>query len=1059
MLSIQMLGSPAITLDGVPVSGFVSSKAVALVYYLAASERPHTRETLAGLLWSEVPDDQARKNLRDILSNLRRLLAPYLLISRQTIGLNPDADCRCDHQAFVAHIAATSTTPSTTTSLAHLHEAVALYQGDLLAGFYVREAPLFEEWMLSERERLRQLALNALHTLVTHALDHSAYSAGIDYATRLLTLDPWREETRRQLWLLLAHSGQRSAVLSEYEAYCQRLKTELGLEPTDETTALYQQIASGAVTSQKPTPAGTPASHPPHNLPAPLTTFIGRESEIARLLAHCQSPACRLISIVGAGGAGKTRLALHVAWQLLADEPLRPLFPHGIYFVGLATVEPSSADSAGHQVSPADRLAGRIAAALDLTFTTPDAPIAQLNTYLRPRQLLLVLDNFEHLLDSSAILVDLLHQAPRLKICVTSRGRLNQHGEQIITLDGLTVPPAHVPLTGVDWERYSALQLFRHIAQTVNPHLDWTMVTVADVARICQLVDGLPLGIELAASLVRLLPEAEIAHELATNLSVLTDARRDLPARHHSLYAVFEHSWRLLTTDEQALLACLSVFRGGFERAAAIYVWAGAHDQVPAVPFLPLLATLVDNSLVRYAAQADEQPARYELLETVRQYAATKLTSWHEPVYNRHCCYYLTFVHQQLDALQGARQSVALEALETDIDNIRSAWHRAIMHDQIELLDRALTGLFHFYDMRSRFQEGAEAFTAAASRLATLAAQNAQPATQRTWGKLLARQGWFTFHLGQQVAAQALLAQSLTILRSAGVVTELIFPLNYLAAVTSYLGEYAVAQQLCHEALALSRSTGDQHGAAIANNILGQIAYLQGRYGEARQHCQTSLAWERASGNRWGMAFSLTNLGKVAYVLGDYQEARTRFQEGLRIRQAMRDTRGIGLCLNQLGDTAAALGDYAEAEQRYHASQQLFQQIGNQWGVAASLTRLGYHALALNDPPAARRFFHTALQIAHETRAVPCMLEALMGFAALLTETDPSQAVNLAFLVEQHPAATKESKDRAAEVRSRRAVHQSFPNEQKLQIGQDSDHILDKVVATLLHQCDDLRGD
>ncbi len=200
------------------------------------------------------------------------------------------------------------------------------------------------------------------------------------------------------------------------------------------------------------------------------------------------------------------------------------------------------------------------------------------------------------------------------------------------------------------------------------------------------------------------------------------------------------------------------------------------------------------------------------------------------------------------------------------------------------------------------------------------------------------------------------------------------------------------------------------------------------------------------------MAFSLTNLGKVAYVLGDYQEAHDRFQEGLRIRQTMRDTRGIGMCLNQLGDTAAALGDYAEAEQYYHASRQLFEQIGNQWGVAASLTRLGYHALALDDLLAARRFFHTALQIAHEIRAMPCMLEALMGFAVLLTETDPSQAMNLAFLVEQHPAATKESKDRAAEVRSRQAAHQPFPNEQERQIGQDSDHILDKVVTTLLHQ-------
>jgi predicted ATPase/DNA-binding SARP family transcriptional activator len=1000
-LLITLLGSPAIRLGDQPVRGFVSNKAAALAYYLAATGRAHSRDALAALLWPEAMGDQALKNLRDVLSNLRRLLGPHILIDRQTASLAPGAAQQADSRRFEAFLAAAQRHDAPD-KLAALRSAVALYRGDFLEGFGVADAEPFEEWALVERERLRGLALDALHTLASGAAQHGAYHEGIAYASRLLALDPTREEAHRQMMRLLALSGQRGAALAQYETCRRVLGEELGIDPDEETEALHRQILSGELIGERA--AGAPM-RPIHAVPAPIGAFIGRAAELGLVIERLRDPQCRLLTIVGLGGAGKTRLAIEAARRLIPASEAGELFPHGIVFVPLAAI-----DAAGEQAAFA-ALDARIADALRFTFSGQEPPHIQLGHYLRERNMLLVLDNCEHL-PLATLVVDLLERAPGLNILATSRGRLNVLGEEIVELEGLAFPAELAGRANIDG--YEAIQLFRHTARAANPRLAWTPENMAAAARICALVGGLPLGIELAASLARLMSCAEIAHEIESNLNFLQSTRHDLPERHRNLRAVLDHSWQLLSHAEQSTLRQLAIFRGGFGRDAAARV-AGAS--------FPLLASLVDNSLLRRAS-APDQAGRYELLDLVRQYVAERVAlddSGEEQrgALDRHCRYYLSFLAQRKTDLRGAGQQFAVDEVGLEIENIRGAWRWALGEGYVDLIAQATDGLFYFYEMRSWFQEGAEVFAEASGRLAELDAAVPSRQIQLAWGKLLARQGWCVTQVGQPAEGRALLERSLAILRPLGDEAELVFPLNYLASATYYSGDYAEAERLAAEALAASQTCGDRRGVAVATTVLGQIAYLVGRYEDARRYSRESLAIEQELENRWGQVFTLISLGRVDQALGEYAEARRAFQEGLAIREALGDARGVALCLNHLGDTAAAQADHAEARRCYQQSLSLFRSIGSGAGAATSLAKLGYTELAAGEAAAGRAYFYEALQTAWRAQSLPRTLDAIAGIATAMAADDPGHARVLAALVRRHPAATQESRDRAGELLGR----------------------------------------
>jgi tetratricopeptide (TPR) repeat protein len=506
-------------------------------------------------------------------------------------------------------------------------------------------------------------------------------------------------------------------------------------------------------------------------------------------------------------------------------------------------------------------------------------------------------------------------------------------------------------------------------------------------------VEGLPLGVELAAAWTRVLPSTEIAREIGRSLDFLEAAAPDMPARQRSLRAVFAYSWQLLAGAEQQALRRLAFFRGSFTREAAAAV---------ADASLPLLAALVDKSLLRRAALDSSSALRYEWHEVLRQYAFEQLqeSGELETIAAKHAGYYLSLLQAATADLRGPRQREALAALSVDLDQLRSAWQWAIQSADEQALGRAAESLFHFYDMRSWFQEGAEIFRAAACALEPSTTGDAR----RVWAKLLARAGWFRFHLGRQVEAKAMLEESAATLRSLDAPADLVFALNYLAAVCFHLGDYHQAVELCSESMCIAAIVGDDNGRAIACNILGQTAYELGDNGAARDWCEQSLAIERRIGNHWSMAYSLTNLGKVARTTGAFREARDLFEQSLRIREQMADIRGVAISNGHLGETALACADYPEAQARYTKSLALFNEIGNRWGMASASIGLGRLAAAQEQFREALARFQAALRQALEIDSVPQMRVALGEAARLLRHAGAlSQAGELEQLVVADP--------------------------------------------------------
>jgi predicted ATPase/DNA-binding SARP family transcriptional activator len=647
ILNLRLLGKPHVSQNGAVVTGFISSKAQALLFYLAATGRPHTREALAGLLWGDMPEAQAGKNLRNALSNLRALVGPHLLITRDEVAFNRDSAYGLDVEVFLASMA-----DPASKALDVLHRAVELYQGDFLEGFYVGKALAWEEWMLGQRSVLKGLMLQALHTLVVKHLEREEHAAGIEYANRLLALEPWREETHRQLMILLARSRQRSAALAQYET-CRRVLTEeLGVEPMPETRALYERLKAASVP-------------PPHNLPPQPTAFVGREAELAEIARYLNNPQAQVLTLVGPGGIGKTRLALQAAARCVEPEAsVEAQFADGVFFVPLADVGvPESGASQTFVIAA-------MADALGFSFHGPIHPQAQLLNHLREKRMLLILDNFDHLVAEAGPLVDILQLAPGIKLLITSRMRLNLREEWLLEVEGLDYPRAPMPGSSArELEAYSAVALFVQHARRLRAGFTLTEADVPAVARIAQFVGGVPLGIELAASWLRVLSCAEIAAEIEHGLDFLTTTLQNVPERHRSLRAVFDYSWNLLSPPEQAVFRQLAVFRGGFRREAAAQVVSAS---------LPMLAGLVDKSLLRRTADG-----RYETHDLLQRYAEEKLTAVpaeNESLHDRHCRYYAEFMVLHKPQLKGEDPQAALTTLSTERENVRAAWNWAVEH-------------------------------------------------------------------------------------------------------------------------------------------------------------------------------------------------------------------------------------------------------------------------------------------------------------------------------------------------------------------------------------------
>jgi predicted ATPase/class 3 adenylate cyclase len=713
-----------------------------------------------------------------------------------------------------------------------------------------------------------------------------------------------------------------------------------------------------------------------HNLPVQVTSFIGREDEIAEVKRLLNTT--RLLTLTGSGGVGKTRLALQVAAELLDR------YPDGVW---LAEMAPLS-DPALVQQAVAAVLNVREEPGRNLTQTLID--------HLQSRRLLLLLDNCEHLLPACAGLIEaILRGCADVQILASSREGLNIAGETLYRLPSLTLPARREPVTASSARQYEALGLFLDRAAAASPSFTATDRNAPVIAQLCCHLDGIPLAIELAATRVKSLPVEQIAERLADRFRLLTGGSRTALPRQQTLRALIDWSYELLATPERELFHRLSVFVGGFTLEAGEAVSKEAEEEEEET--LDLLTALVDKSLLILEEQ--DGRARYRMLETLRQYAREKLalSGQEEAAQQRHLAYFLGMAEEAERKLRGSEQAWWLERLDTEHDNLRAALaygpttgsgteeagredvsacvrHPNVLHPEAGL--RLAGALWWFWHVRGHFTEGREWL---ALKLAASSSRTADRAKALNGAGVLAR------NQGDYAAARMLSLQSLEIKRELGDRQGIAASLNNLATLALSQGDYATARPHYEESLAIERQLGNRQGITSSLMGLGNVALEQGDYAAARTLYTECLRIKRELGDKRGIATSLAGQGSAALAQGHTLAARTLHEEALSLRRHLGERRGIAVSLQSLGAVATAEGNYAAARVLYAESLAIRQELGDKLGIANTLCGQGYVAWREGDAEGADTLCAASLEVyrsLENRRGIAAALYALAFSAA-----------------------------------------------------------------------------
>jgi len=725
----------------------------------------------------------------------------------------------------------------------------------------------------------------------------------------------------------------------------------------------------------------------PHNLPVQPTPFIGREKELSEIEKLLSDPSCRLLTLVGPGGIGKTRLALEAASQRLGD------YPRGVWFVPFVGV------GAANHIVPA------LAESLGFSFYGPGDPKVQILNYLREKQLLLLWDNFEHLLPGAGLVSEVLRTAPGVRCLVTSRALLRLREEQAFQVKGLEYPKGKTAEEPV--EDYSAVKLFLQRAKRADSGFRMSKEDKPFVVQVCQEVEGMPLGIELASSWVRALSLKEIAREVEKSLGFLATAQKGIPERHRSLRAVFEHSYNLLTKEEQRSFRRMSVFRGGFGREAA--------EKVTGATLL-VISSLIDKSFLRKAPSG-----RYEVHELMRQFGEEKLkgvSGEKKRIQDLHSHYYADFLQQREEPIRAFKQSETIREIRQEIDNIRTAWDWAAERGHLKDLDMACYTLMAFY--------GAQGFSAleAILRIPLRKLEKWKKRSPTYW-KLAMFYGRSRYLRGYSEEGKEILQKCLTFFRKTRALKENAYCIQGLGIVQSILRKHGEAKQLLLESIRIANTFRIPDGTlryvkTDALHILGHIFHEEGNQKEAVRCIEESIRIAREGGNQIQVAGGLvflggvfiqnpdgllrakdifeesgaicrglgdlnvlrqasSGLGTVFRMLGKYDEAKSLFQEGLTIAKEFGDEPGKIDSLYGLGLIAEAQGAYQEAQRLFQESLAVSRALGNPGGVEGSLCCLGKVALGHGDLKEARRLFQESLSLAKEINETRGIVECYLG--------------------------------------------------------------------------------
>ncbi len=906
-----------------PIPKLISRKADILLAYLAQEQRPFTREQLATLLWPDRSQKQALSNLRTLLSSLRKHASDFVTITRQTVAIK--ADVWVDTAVFQQQLTLAQNNWPDADAIARAEDALALYHGEFLDGILVDGSFKLESWMQTSRDHLRHLVNNLRQELINHYLQQGEYAFGIKHAHALLQDDPLDEAAHRQMMILLTRSGQRSAAIEQYETCRRILDEELEVEPDDETTALLRRIEL----------AGNNLAA---NLPVPLTTFVGRARERRQINKCLRDGQTRLLTLIGLGGIGKTRLVIQIAHDM-ADHYL-----NGVYFVPLAPLE------------SAEFLVSAIAAAVHLDFAGQSDPKKQLFSHLREKEALLVLDNFEHLLAGARLLDELLQNAPNITLLVTSRERLQLRAEHLFEIGGLSCPSradTASPTANPPTANYDSLHLFRDRARLVDINFGLTAENYDCVTQICRLLQGMPLGIELAAAWIRVFSCSQILAQIEQNIDFLATQMRDVPERHRSLRAVFDYVWELLSSDERLLFVKLSLFRGGFTIEAATAV----ADVSPWT-----IAALVEKSLLR-----KQENGRYEMLEALGRFAV-KIEDMEGPLAEaraRHARYYADFLAAQEPLLNGRRTREALKVIAAELENVHTAWTYAITYTDFDIAGRSLSALALYYNHKGLFVEGARLVETAVHRFEAVA-QPENPTHCDLLSRLYA--AWselntFISHYDQAIAAakQAIrwgkLGQSIKN-QATG------FRLQGWYCYRK--GDYNSATEYTHKGMEMAQTVLAEQEVAAAARAMSAVLVRQGSYRQAAEYAQHAATLFHKTGNYWGNAKALNMLGISYWYLGDYDRSKQHYQQSMSLYQELSNSEGETIALGNLGLIAVRQRNYEEASHLYQRALHNFRHAGDRWGESWALNSLGNLAAECVNFGEALRYCRDAVRVAAE---------------------------------------------------------------------------------------------
>jgi predicted ATPase/DNA-binding SARP family transcriptional activator len=898
------------------VIGFERRKATALLIYLALTGIRHTRGVLVDLFWSDYPPDRAAANLRRVLTTLRTQLGPqFLETDRDTVAIHPATRLWVD-ALEVRHIAQqvqTEVDPVLTPRI--LEATLAWYQRPFLEGWHLEDSPGFETWRQREVEQGRRDGATLFAALIAVYQNTRHLYEALRVAERWVALDPLHEPAHQALITLYLRTDQRAAALRQYEKCIAILREEYDSLPSEATRSLYHALHTQEAAAFPPDPKPSPSV-----LPRPATLLIGRTTEIASIRALLLEEAdCRLLTLVGPGGIGKSHLALHTTHLLQSH------FQDGAIVVALAGCTTMQA------------VPSIFADALGLPLSARDTGWRQILTYLASRHLLLLVDNVEHMMETTGLLQDIIRYAPRIKIMVTSRERLTVAEAWTLELRGLEIPPLVDPL---DPHQYSAVVLLLQRVRQIQPRFSFTPETREALCQITRIVAGNPLALELAAAWTRLLSIPTIAYKLAQSFDFLSDTLRQLPARHRSLRAVFEQSWMLLSPEEQQACIGLSIFRGDFDSVAA---------EVVAKVRLPLLLSLNDKSLLQLG-----EAGSFHLHDSIREFAAEKAKASEDTfaLNQRHAEYYLRYLQEAKP--QPRYAPTFLQAL----DNIRLAWHWVVSTRQIHWIAQAMHAWYQLIRYQSWYQEGRDTFGAASHCF-----KAEDPEDPVTLSLLLIYQAECCAYLGEYQDADALARRSMTYLHKTRAPAVRGRALGVQGAVAYLTGSFNDAYPVLHKSLEHLEKRSDPHGMARTLFLLGITARKLGKYQEAQPFLEQSLELYQALDDPMGMAEVQNALGLLYYRLLQPVRAERLFNICLETWRQMGDRRGVAAILNNLGMLAYESGQVGRALELFQTSADECTAIGTPRGVALALANVGEVALHQGRYESAHRAFQKSIEI------------------------------------------------------------------------------------------------